>query len=165
MQAMASEREDTGRAETFKERLAGARARAMKLAATRAAIFREELSEKGAHAARAVAGIAVALFFLGLALLVATALVVALFSSLFGSLVLGTAATLVLYVAIAAVGGLVGVRAFQKVEPTHFPATAGGIRDDLSALSFAAAPPPSPSPRPEERGADDLESRYRAGSE
>lgn len=153
----------TGQAETFAGRIAGARAKAAKLAATRAAIFREELAEKGVYAVRAIAGIAVALFFVSLSLLVATALVAALFSKLFGSVILGVAATLILYLAITAAGAIVGVRALQKVEPTRFPATADAIRGDLSALSAAAARPPAP--RTEESDAEDLETRFRAGSE
>jgi len=160
---MAQERAEAGRADTFAERLGKARAAAGRLAATRAAILREELAAKGAHAARAVAGFVIALFFLSLALLVATALIAALFSSLLGSVVLGVAATLVLYLAIAAAGAVVGVRAMQKVEPGSFPATAEAIRGDLSALSAAAAPPPTPGT--EEGGPEDLESRFRAGSE
>ena len=160
---MAEERADNGRGESFAARLAGARAKAAKLAATRAAIFREELAEKGVYAARGIAGFVIAFFFLSLALLVATALIAALLAKLFGSAILGVTATLVLYLAIAAAGALIGVRALQKVEPTSFPATEDAIRGDLSALSAAASPPPAP--QPGDGDAADLESRFRAGSE
>jgi uncharacterized membrane protein YqjE len=162
MESMAEERAEAGR-DTFAERLGRARAKAGKLAATRAAIFREELAEKGVHAARAIAGFVIAFFFLALALLVATALIAALFAKLFDSAILGVTATLFLYLLIAAVGAVVGVRAVQKVEPGSFPATAEAIRGDLSALSAAVSPPPAPGS--EAGGPEDLESRFRAGSE
>lgn len=160
---MAEERADNGRAESFAARLASARAKAAQLAATRAAIFREELAEKGTHAARGIAGFVIALFFLSLALLVATALIAALFAKLFGSAILGVTATLVLYLVIAAAGAMVSVRALQKLEPTSFPATEDAIRGDLTALSAAAAP--APSAEPDDGDPADVESRFRAGSE
>ena len=160
---MARGRADTGQAETFAGRLDRARAQATKLAATRAAIFREELAEKGLYAVRAIAGFVVALFFVALALLVATGLVAALFSKLLGSVILGVAATLVLCLAVAAAGALLGVRAMHKVAPTRFPVTADAIKGDLSALSAAVSLPPAPTRQ--ETGADDLQARFRAGSE
>jgi Flp pilus assembly protein TadB len=162
MVGMAEEQADNAREESFAARLASARAKAAKLAATRAAIFREELAEKGTHAAWGIAGFVIAFFFLSLALLVATALVAALFAKLFGSAILGVTATLVLYLVIAAAGALLGVRAMQKVEPSRFPATEDAIRGDLAALSAAASPPSAPQP---DDGGEDFESRFRAGSE
>jgi len=160
---MAEERADDGREESFAARLASARAKAARLAATRAAIFREELAEKGTHAAWGIAGFVIAFFFLSLALLVATALIAALLAKLFGSAILGVTATLVLYLVIAAAGALVGVRALQKVEPSSFPATEDAIRGDLAALSTAAAR--ASAPPPDGGDAEDLETRFRAGSE
>lgn len=152
--------EETG--QSFSQRFASARAKAGDLAATRAAMFREELSDKGGFAARALAGFAIAIFFCGMALLLLTALVAALLAKLFGSVILGIAATLALALAVAAGGAVLGRRALEKVRPFDFPATGAELLRDLEVLSAAAAPPPEPE---EADDGEDLEARFRAGSE
>lgn len=156
-------REETESRLRFSQRVAAAREKAAALAATRAAIFREELADKGAFAARAVAGLAVAAFFGALALILATALVAALFSKLFGGAIAGVAATLVLYLAIAAAGAIVGSKALGRVQPLDFPATSAELAKDFDALAAAAAAPPEPEDDTEDD--DDLEERFRTGSE
>ena len=155
-------REENDGGLSFFARLAAARAKAAALAATRAAIFREELEEKGAQAAWAMAGFAVALFFGAFALLLATALIAALLSKLLGGPVAGVAATLALYLAIAAAGAVVGARAAARVQPLAFPATGAELARDAEVLSAAAAPLPEPE---REDGEEDVEARFRAGSE
>src|ERR1700687_4431305 len=154
---------DTGR--RFSERLRAVRSTAASLAATRAAIFREELADKGTFAARAMAGFALAAFFGSIALLLATALVAALLSRLFGSAILGVTATLVLYLAVAASGAILGWKALNKVQPFDFPSTSSGLGKDIEVLSSAAAPPPDPDGEDEPGEDADLEARYRAGWE
>jgi uncharacterized membrane protein YqjE len=146
----------------FLERLSVARAKAAALAATRAAIFREELAEKGAFAARATAWFAVVVFFGSVAVLLATALIAAVLSKLLGSAIAGVAATLALYLVVTAVGAALGWKALEKVRPFEFPVTGAELAKDVEALSAAAAPPPAPQ---EDGDEEDLEARYRAGSE
>ena len=157
------DREGNGGGASFFERLPAVRGKAAALAATRAAIFREELEEKGAQAARAMAGFAVALFFGAFALLLATALIAALLSKLLGGPVAGVAATLALYLAIAAAGAFVGVRAAAKVQPLDFPVTGAGLARDAEVLSAAASP--APDPEGDDDDEEDVEARFRAGSE
>jgi uncharacterized membrane protein YqjE len=155
-------REDNELRRSFSERLAGARAAAAALTATRAAIFREELADKGAHAARAMAGFAIAVFLGSFSLLLATALIAAVLAKLLGSPIAGVAATLALYLAVAAAGAVLGWKALERVRPFEFPATGAELAKDVEALSKAAAPPPGK----DEDGDDaNLEARYRAGSE
>lgn len=157
-------REETESRRRFSQRVAAAREKAAALAATRAAIFREELADKGAFAAKAVAGFAAAAFFGSLTLILATALIAALFSKLFGSAILGIAATLVLYLAIAAAGAVLGWRALERVQPLDFPATRADLAGDFDALAAAVAAPPEDDF--EGDGEDgDLEGRFREGSE
>lgn len=157
-------REETESPLRFSQRVAAAREKAAALAATRAAIFREELADKGAFAAKAVAGFAAAAFFGSLALILATALIAALFSRLFGSAILGVAATLGLYLAIAAVGAVLGWRALERVQPLDFPATSAELAVDFDALAAAVAAPPEDDFE-EGEGDEDLEGRFREGSE
>ena len=157
-----SDDEDTGA--RFSERLHAVRVNASALFSTRAAILREELSAKSLLAARGFAGLALGVFFLAMALLLATALVAALFSKLFGSAILGVAATLVLALGVAAAGGYAGWKALAKVQPFDFPATTSELSRDFEALSAAIAP----APESEDSGggaAADLEERFRAGAE
>ncbi len=152
---------DRGPSPGFSERLSSARAKAAALAATRAAIFREELAEKGVFAAQATAWFGVVVFFGSIAVLLATALIAAVLSKLLGSAIAGVAATLALYAAVIAVGAVLGWKALEKVRPFEFPATGAELAKDFEALSAATAPPP-----PEkEADEDDLEARYRAESE
>lgn len=156
-------REETESRSRFSQRVKAAREKAAALAATRAAIFREELADKGALAAKAVAGFAAAAFFGSLALILATALIAALFSKLFGSAILGVAATLVLYLAIAAAGAVLGWRALEKVQPFDFPATGSELAVDFDAVAAAVAPPPEDISEDGEEDSDDLEERFRGG--
>ena len=92
----------------WKERIGAVRRAAAALFATRAEIFREELSEKGSLFAKAAIGLALAAAFGGLAILLLTALLAAVMSRLLGGPIAGIAATLVLYVIVAAVGAILG---------------------------------------------------------
>ncbi len=157
-------REETESRSRFSQRVTAAREKAAALAATRAAIFREELADKGAFAAKAVAGFAAAVFFGSLALILATALIAALFSKLFGSAILGVAATLVLYLAVAAAGAVFGWKALERVQPFDFPATGSELARDFDAVASAVAAPPEDISDDEE-DSDDLEERFREGSE
>ena len=153
----------------FSQRIAAAREKAAALASTRAAMFREELADKGASVAKAVAGFVAAAFFGGLALLLATALLAALLSSLFNSAIAGVGATLGLYLAIAAAGVILGWRALERVKPLDFPATRAALAGDFEALATAAAAPEDDEDDEdddyEDDDEDDLEERFREGSE
>ncbi len=145
---------------------------ARQLIATRLAILREEMGAKGEALVRAVAGCALAAFFGVLALLLLTAWIAALFSRLLGGPILGILATFVLYLAAAAGAALYGSRALARVKPFEFPVTAGEIRKDWEAVrsSVRREPPPPPPGQPEAPApvappVDDLEARFRAGSE
>jgi uncharacterized membrane protein YqjE len=171
----------------WKERLAAVKRAAKALAATRTEIFREELAGKGSLLGMGMAGLVLAFAFASLALLLATALIAALFARLFGGPIAGIAAALVLYLLIAAGAGFLGVRSLGRVRPLDFPATRDELRKDLDAIREEAAlrdrGPASPdalaaeraSIRPGERDEDEdeearatdagLEERFRAGSE
>lgn len=173
----------------WKERLAAVKRAAKALAATRTEIFREELAGKGSHLGIGMAGLVLAFAFASFALLLATALVAALFAKLFGGPVAGIAAALVLYLLIAAGAGFFGVRSLGRVRPLDFPATRDELRKDLDAMREEAAlrdrGPASPDALAAERASirpgesDDeeedeeearrtdagLEERFRAGSE
>jgi hypothetical protein len=93
------------------------------------------------------------------------------FAKLFGSWIWGILATVVLYGAGATGAAWAGVRAFSRAKPFDFPATAEELSRDGAALSAAFAPA-----QPEDETAvatttsretpvDDLEGRFRAGSE
>jgi uncharacterized membrane protein YqjE len=151
------------------QRLLGA---ARRLIATRAAILREEMGAKGEALVRAIAGCALAAFFAGLSLLLLTAWIAAVLSRLLGGPILGILATFVLYLAVAAAAGFYGSKALARVKPFEFPVTSGEIRKDWDAVRSSAMrepPPPSPGsaevPAPVEPTVDDLEARFRAGSE
>ena len=159
------EREEPGSRRRFSQRVAAAREKAAALAATRAAIFREELADKGAYATKAVAGFAAAAFFGSLTLLLATALLATLLSRLFGSAIAGVAATLVLYLAIAAAGAILGWSALGRVQPFDFPATGAELARDFDALATAAAAPQDSEGDFEDDEDDDLEERFRERSE
>jgi hypothetical protein len=163
-------REESEPRRPFSQRVAAAREKAAALASTRAAMFREELADKGASVAKAVAGFAAAAFFGGLALLLATALLAALLSSLFNSAVAGVAATLGLYLAIAAAGAVLGWRALERVRPLDFPATGAALAGDFDALAtaVAAAEDGEDDFEDDEFGGDgevNLEERFREGYE
>jgi uncharacterized membrane protein YqjE len=173
----------------WKERLGAVRRAAKALLATRAEIFREELAQKGSLFGMAAAGFTLALAFGSLALLLATALVAAVFARLLGGPIAGIGAALLLYLAVAAGAAFFGVRKLSRVRPLDFPATRGELSRDLDAIRGESAArdedPASPeafaaeraSVRPggsaDEREDDeearasaaDLEERFRAGAE
>ena len=159
--------------ETWSRRLQDFLEAGRRLLSTRLAILREELGAKGELLARGLAGLFVAAAFAGLALLLFTAWIAVLSSSLLGSPVWGVLVAFVLYAAIAAVAGSFGVKALSRVKPFDFPVTSEEIRKDWSVLKSAASPePPAPgAARGETEIArspsvqDDLEERFRAGSE
>ena len=122
----------------WKERLGAVRRAAAALFTTRAAIFREELSEKGSLFARAAIGLALAAAFGVLALLLLTALLAAVLSRLLGGPIAGIAATLVLYVVVAAVAAILGGKTMARVRPFAFPATRDELRKDLDAVKRTA---------------------------
>ena len=123
----------------WKGRIAAVRRAAAALLATRAAILREELSEKGSLFAKAAIGLALAAVFGVLAFLLLTALVAALFSRLLGGPIAGITAALGLYVLIAAAAAILGGRTLSRVRPFAFPATRDEIRKDLDAVKEHSA--------------------------
>jgi uncharacterized membrane protein YqjE len=118
----------------WKERVGAVRRAASALFTTRAAIFREELSEKGSLLAKAAGGLAIAAAFGFFALVLLTALVAALFARLLGGPIAGITAALVLYLAIAVTAALLGGKTLGRVRGLAFPATRDEIRRDLDAI-------------------------------
>lgn len=168
----------------WRERLASATRAARALAATRAAIFREELAEKGALFGKAAIGLSIAAVFGVLGLLLLTALVAALFARVFGGPIGGITAAFVLYVAVAGGAGYLGWRSLSRVRPFDFPVTRDEIRRDLDAVREEAPSPDEGPASPDAIAAErasirpgededeeeametaDLEERFRAGSE
>lgn len=174
----------------WKDRVESTTRAAKALFATRAAIFREELAEKGSLFGKAAVGLTIAALFGVLALLLSTALVAVLFARLFGGAIAGVAAALVLYLLIAGGAGYFGLRSFARVRPFEFPVTRDEIRRDLDSVREEAPTPDegpaSPDALAAERGSirpgedededldeeevsmvetSDLEERFRAGSE
>jgi uncharacterized membrane protein YqjE len=149
----------------FVEALAG-------LLSTRAAIFREELGGKAGDLGRAAVAFFFAAAFAWLSLLLLTAGIAALFSRLFGSAILGILVTFVLYAAVAGLAAYLGVRSVSRVD-FKFPVTGEEIRKDWEAIAHPAGASPAGTPGAEavaaapsgQHPADDLESRFRAGSE
>jgi len=175
---------------SWKERIAAVRRAAAALLATRAEIFREELSQKKSLFAKAAIGLALAAVFGVLAFLLLTALVAAVLSRLLGGPIAGISAALALYVLVAAAAAILGGKTLSRVRPFAFPASRDEIRKDLEAVrEDAAARDEGPasadalaaeraSVRPgaegdeevdeRERGASamsEIEERFRAGSE
>jgi membrane protein implicated in regulation of membrane protease activity len=105
---------------------------------TRAAMFQEELAEKGTLFGKGLASLLVAALFGTLAGLLLTALLAAVFSRLLGSPILGILATLILYLGVAAAAGVLGVRQLSRVRPLDFPVTRREIDRDLEAVKRAA---------------------------
>jgi hypothetical protein len=130
------------------------------LIGTRAEIFREEVSEKGSLAGRGAAGLGIALVVGWLAMLLFTALVAVLLAKLFDSVWLGILVAFVLYLAGAGAAGFVGVQALKRLKPFEFPATKEGLKEDWAAIRDSLRTPP-----PFDEDEDDLEARFRAGSE
>jgi Putative Actinobacterial Holin-X, holin superfamily III len=159
--------------ETWSRRLHGFLEAGRTLLSTRAAILREELGAKGEFLARGLIGLVVAAAFAGLALLLLTAWIAVLLSSLLGSPVWGVLAAFVLYAAVTVTAGMIGVKALSRVKPLDFPVTSEEIRKDWSVLKSSAKPePPAPGAAQGDTQLagsqslhDDLEARFRAGSE
>jgi len=107
------------------------------LIGTRVEIFREEVSEKGSLAGRGATALGIALVVGWLAMLLFTALV-----------------------AGAGAAAFVGIKSLKQLNPFHFPATTKGLKEDWAAIRESVRPPP-----PTEEDEDDLEARFRAGSE
>lgn len=167
----------------WSERLESIRKAAGALIATRAAIFREELSEKTSHLTRGLAAMAVALAFGVVALLLLTGFLAAVFARLFGGMVWGLLAVFVLYGIVAGGAGLLSMKSLRRVRPGDFPVTWEELRMDWDALELARSAPKEPEerdedelPRDERFGPDavrpatdlsdeDFEARYRAESE
>jgi len=162
----------------IREKLSEAISAAGDLLSTRVEIFGQEASKKAGHLARGLAGLAVALFLICLGILLFTALLVSLFTLLFGQLWAGILATLVLYGAGCAAAAAFGWKALTKVRPFEFPVTGAELARDWEAVTRAvqgepdeiamtegAAPTGSLSRGPVVTSADDMEARFRAGSE
>ena len=176
-------------AETLSKKLAGLLEAGRRLLSTRASLFGEEFSVKTGYLGKGCAGLSLAAAFAILALLLFTAFIAAVFTSLLGGPVAGIAAALGLHVIIAGTVGWIGVRQLSRVKPTEFPVTREEIRKDIAAIRAAASPEPPPSssqvhpvpvssapgappvppprPSPPSRPAppEDVEARFRAGSE
>ena len=143
------------------------------LLSTRAEIFKEELGATGMALGRAAIAFFLAAAFAVLALLLLTAGLAALLSQLFGSPVAGILVTFVLFAGAAALAAYLGVRTLSRGKLFEFPVTAEEIRKDWKVFLRSAAPEPPP-PVPGERDvvlapgsgvSDDLEARFRVGSE
>jgi hypothetical protein len=102
-----------------------------------------------------------------------TAWIAVALSSLLGSPVWGVLITFVLFAAVAAAAGVFGMKALSRVKPFDFPVTSEEVRKDWNALWSSAKPePPVPAETqpeaklsPSQPLRDDLEERFRAGSE
>jgi putative superfamily III holin-X len=161
--------------ESWSEKIAGLLEAGRRLAATRSAILREELSVKAGFFGRGLGALFLAAAFAMLALLLFTAWIAALFTKLLGGPVAGILAAFGLYLVIAAVMAMLGVRSLSRVKPGEFPVTKEELRKDWASLKAAAKPPQEPAPEPPEVRAppspgsphahDDLEARFRAGAE
>ena len=155
----------------LREHVADVSAAASRLIATRLAIFREELSVKAVFAAKGFAFVVVAAAMAVGTLLALAALIAALFARLFDSWILGIPATVVLAGAGAGGAAWAGARALLRVKPFDFPATTEELSRDRATLSAALAPEApeteaiDDTAAPREVPVDDLEGRFRAGSE
>jgi uncharacterized membrane protein YqjE len=171
----------------WRDRIDAVHRAARALLSTRAEIFREELAEKGSLFGQGLAGIGLALAFALLSLILLTALVAAVLAKLLGSAIAGLAVALLLYLVVAAAAALFGVKRLSRVRPLDFPATRDELRKDLDAVREeprGAGDEPAGIARPDvvaaerasvrpgdyrhegERSvAEDLEDRFRAGSE
>lgn len=170
---MASERAELPGEEAergWRERLAEVSSAASRLLATRVAIFREEASVKAVLLARGFAFTVVAAAMAAATLLMAAALIAAVLAKLLGSVILGILATVVIYGAGAGAAAWAGIRALSRVKPFDFPATAEELARDRDTVSAALAPEEDVEEtvsvtNPREAPVEDLENRFRAGSE
>jgi len=154
----------------WSDRLGEVSAAGRALLGTRLAILREELSGKAVLAARGLV-VVVAAAALGIgALLLAAALVAALFARLTHSVILGILAAVILYGTGAAVAAWYGWKALSRVRPFEFPASTEEISRDVQAIVASLAPEPDEEHGDVETDEDeeavaDLEERLRAGTE
>lgn len=130
------------------------------LIATRVEIFQEEVSEKGSLAGRGAMALGIALVVGWLAMLLFTALVAVLLAKLFDSVWIGILVAFVIYAAGAGAAAFVGIQALRKLSPFKFPATSEGLKEDWAAIRDSVR-----SPVTVEEDENDLEARFRAGSE
>lgn len=163
---------EEAREETWGQRLHGFFEALGSLLSTRAAIFREELRASAGALGSAIGAFALAAALALIALLLLTAGIAALLSRLLGGPIAGILATFVLYAAAAGLAAFLGVKALKRAN-FEFPVTREEIRKDWQALQASASPrPPEPSGgeeetayKPRQLSSDDLEARFRAGSE
>jgi uncharacterized membrane protein len=132
---------------------------AQKLLATRAEILKAEAAQKATVVGRGAAAFVIAAVFGWVAVLVLTALVAVLLSMLFGSVWAGLLGTFLLYLLVAGGAAFAGIKAFKNFKPFDFPETRRGLKEDVAAVRSALKPPP------EREDGEDLEQRFRAGSE
>ena len=158
----------------YRERLRLALAAAADLFSTRAEILGEEASQKAVHLCRGLGGLAVAVATGSIALLLLAALIAALLALLFGSTWAGILAALLLYAGAAAAGGFFGWRALRRVRPFDFPVTRAELRKDWETLRRSLDPGQESEAAPGDPASlsssslpalDDVEARFRAGSE
>lgn len=155
------------------ERIADVAAQAGDLLKTRLEIFREEAAEKAAHAARGAAGMAVAAGLAIGAVLLFAAFLAAVLAKLLGSVPLGILAAFVVYAGLAALAAWQASRSLAQVKPGEFPATREELRRDAEALQNAlslgvddeAKEEADRAVRGGEAEVEDIEARFRAGSE
>lgn len=174
----AADRVEQGAPRTWAERLAGLAGAAQSLIATRLEIFQAELEVKTRDLGKGLAGFFVAAAFGFGAMLLLAALLAAALAKLFGSVVLGILAAMLLYAAGAAAAGYFGWKALSQVKPTEFPATSRELARDADAISAALMQDADPEEGPEdpyvptpsgdvdsEIDVRDLEARLREGAE
>ena len=129
------------------------------LLATRAEMFKAEAAQKATVVGRGAAAFVIAAVFAWVAVLVLTALIAVLLSLLFGSIWAGLLGTFILYLLVAGGAAFAGIKAFKNFKPLDFPETRRGLKEDVAAVRGALKPPP------EREEGEDLEHRFRAGSE
>lgn len=118
----------------WKARLGAAKRAAAALLATRAAIFREELAQKGANFGKAALRLSLAVSFALLSLLFLAALVGAILIRLLGGPIAGLAAAFFLFLLIAGATAWLGMQALARVRPFDFPVTRDEVARDLEAI-------------------------------
>jgi hypothetical protein len=163
---------EVAREVTWSRRLSGFFEALGSLLSTRAAILREELGAKAEALTRAIGAFVLAAALAWVSLLLLTAGIAALLSRLFGSPIAGILVTFGLFATAAGVTAFFGVKALSRVN-FEFPVTGEEIRKDWETLQSSARPrPPGPSGGEGEAlgssvqlSSDDLEARFRAGSE
>lgn len=163
--------EEDGAEPGIRERFAAALTKIGSLLSTRLEILAEEASQKASLLGRGLGSLALALVAGWIAVLLLAALLVTLFTLLFGHAWAGVLATFLLYAGAAAAAGLWGVKALSRVKPLDFPVTREELRKDWEALSSRHPEEPRassalrPGERPESSSIDDVEARFRAGGQ